>query len=76
MSTEKPRSGYLLLLLLAPILVTVVGCLSFAWNTSLLQTQLKLHLNDLGKFYYEKLDETAMTMPEIFQHRIQRTLGI
>ncbi|MBM3199855.1 hypothetical protein FJZ53_02870 [Candidatus Woesearchaeota archaeon] len=31
---------------------------------------------ELGKFYYEKLEEDAMVMPDIYQHRIQRTLGI
>ncbi len=33
-------------------------------------------IEELGKFYYSKLNETALTMPEIYQHRIQRTLGI
>ena len=33
-------------------------------------------INDLGRFYYQKLEESAMIMPEIYQHRIQRTLGI
>lgn len=30
----------------------------------------------LGKFYCEKQREFAIVMPEIYQHRIQRTLGI
>ena len=33
-------------------------------------------INDLGSFYYKKQMESAVIMPEIYQHRIQRTLGI
>ncbi len=33
-------------------------------------------IEDLGAFYYRKLDENAMIMPDIYQHRIQRILGV
>ncbi|MBU0666024.1 MAG: hypothetical protein ABIC91_03625 [Nanoarchaeota archaeon] len=33
-------------------------------------------MSRIGDFYYKKLEDTAMVMPEIYQHRIQRTLGV
>ncbi|VVB78014.1 Uncharacterised protein [uncultured archaeon] len=33
-------------------------------------------LEAIGKFYCEKQRDDAITMPDIYQHRIQRTLGI
>ena len=53
MSTSRPRFGYLALLPVAAVLATMACCLSFIWNVLLLRTQLALHLNDLGKFYYD-----------------------
>ena len=32
-------------------------------------------IEELGAFYYRKLKRTGMVMPDIYQHRIQRTLG-
>jgi len=40
------------------------------------KTKILKVIKDLGSFYYQKRDESAMVMPEIYQHRIQRTLGI
>jgi len=40
------------------------------------KTKIKEVIEDLGSFYYKTLKEKAMVMPEIYQHRIQRTLGI
>jgi hypothetical protein len=39
-------------------------------------TDMSKVVNDLGKFYYNKREELAMVLPEIYQHRIQRTLGV
>lgn len=33
-------------------------------------------VEDIGRFYCEKQGECAIIMPDIYQHRIQRTLGI
>jgi hypothetical protein len=33
-------------------------------------------IHDLANFYYGKREEGAIVLPEIYQHRIQRTLGI
>lgn len=41
-----------------------------------IKTRIPKAFNDLGKLYYEKLDENAMVFPEVYQHRIQRTLGL
>jgi hypothetical protein len=32
--------------------------------------------NEIGNVFYNLRDENAMTMPDIYQHRIQRTLGV
>jgi len=32
--------------------------------------------DEIGKFYYTKKEELAIIMPDIYEHRIQKTLGI
>ena len=33
-------------------------------------------MNDLGKVYYDKRENLGMILPEIYQHSVQRTLGV
>lgn len=40
------------------------------------QTPITDALKDLGSFYSEQQAKSAMIMPDIYQHRIQRTLGV
>jgi hypothetical protein len=51
---SRPRVlASLSLVLSATVLFTLGSCVSFSWNALLLRKQLELHLNDLGKFYYD-----------------------
>ena len=40
------------------------------------KTKVTTAFKDLREFYLHKRADTAMVMPEIYQHRIQRTLGV
>jgi hypothetical protein len=40
------------------------------------RTSIGRVIDDLSRFYYRKLADTAVVFPDIYQHRVQRTLGI
>jgi hypothetical protein len=40
------------------------------------KTSVTKVVDDIGKVYYDKRENQGMILPEIYQHRIQRTLGV
>lgn len=40
------------------------------------ETKIQPIIERMGKFYQQKLEHDAMVMPDIYQHRIERTLGV